>query len=106
GRVDDHLRRLPQAGVNHFHTGIAQRAGNHLGAAIVAVQARLSDEDADFAVGRHSGISLAKTYHGDTEARRKTNLPQIRADERRSLFTIVLMTLFAVDLRFSAFICG
>ena len=44
GRVDDHLGRLPQAGVDHFHAGVAQRPRDHLGAAVVAVQARLGHQ--------------------------------------------------------------
>ena len=41
--ADDHLRGLAQAGVDHFHAGIAQRAGYDFGAAIVPVKARLRD---------------------------------------------------------------
>ena len=40
----DHLRRLPQAGVNHFHAGVAQRPGNDLRAAVLAGQARLGHQ--------------------------------------------------------------
>ena len=47
GCIDDHLRRLPEAGVDDLHAGVAQRPGDHLGAAVVAVQARLGDEDTD-----------------------------------------------------------
>ena len=46
-RADDLLGRLPQARVDHLHAGVAQRARDHLGAAIVAIEARLRDDDAD-----------------------------------------------------------
>ena len=55
GGRGDHLRRLPQAGVNHFHAGVAQGAGDHFGAAVVAVEAGLGDQYADFLLG-HVGI--------------------------------------------------
>ena len=42
---DDLLRRLAQAGVDDLHAGVAQRARDDLGAAIVAVEARLGDDD-------------------------------------------------------------
>jgi hypothetical protein len=45
----NHLRGLTQAGVNHFHAGIAQRAGDDLGAAIVPVESRLGDDNSQFA---------------------------------------------------------
>ena len=47
-RGDDLLRRLAQAGVDHLHAGVAQRPGDDLGAAVVAVEARLGDDDSDF----------------------------------------------------------
>jgi hypothetical protein len=47
GGVDDHLRRLPEAGVDNLHTGVAQRPGDDLGSSVVAVQARLGDQDTD-----------------------------------------------------------
>ena len=45
-RLDDHLRRLAQAGIDDLHAGIAQGTGGHLGPAIVAIQSRLGDEHA------------------------------------------------------------
>src|SRR5712692_9496457 len=39
-----HLRGLAQTGVNHFHPGVAQRAGDNLSAAVVAVQPRLGNQ--------------------------------------------------------------
>ena len=44
---DDLLGRLPQAGVDHFHAGVAQRARDDLRATIVAVEAGLRDDDTD-----------------------------------------------------------
>jgi hypothetical protein len=47
---------LAQAGVDHFHTGIAQGAGNDFGAAVVAIEARLGNEYSDFAVWGHFAL--------------------------------------------------
>ena len=43
----NHLRGLPQAGINHFHPGIAQRAGNDFGAAVMAIESGLGDQHAN-----------------------------------------------------------
>ena len=43
GGFDNALRRLAQAGVEHFHAGIAESAGDDLGAAVVAVKAGFGD---------------------------------------------------------------
>ena len=40
-RLGDHLRRLADAGVDHFKTGVAQRPRHHFGAAVVPIQPRL-----------------------------------------------------------------
>jgi len=48
-RVGDHLRRLVQAGVDHFHSRIAQRGGNDLRAAVVSIETRLGNEHAYWA---------------------------------------------------------
>ena len=45
----DLLGRLPQAGIDHLHAGIPQRAGDDLGAAVVAVEARFGDHHSRFA---------------------------------------------------------
>jgi len=45
--ADDGLRRLPQAGVDDVHPGVAQGAGHDLDAAVVAVEADLGEHDAD-----------------------------------------------------------
>jgi hypothetical protein len=36
-----------QPGVDHLHAGITECGGHDLGATVVAVEARLGDEDAD-----------------------------------------------------------
>src|SRR6267142_4551499 len=43
GGGGDHFRGLAKAGVDDFHAGVAEGPGDDLGAAIVAVQARLGD---------------------------------------------------------------
>ena len=48
GGGGDHLGRLAQAGVDHFHAGVAQRARDDLGAAVVAVQAGLGNQHSNF----------------------------------------------------------
>src|SRR6476646_2062261 len=49
-RVDKHVRRLAEPGIDDFHAGIAQRTGNYLGATVVAVQAGFGNKHADFAI--------------------------------------------------------
>jgi len=46
--IDDHLRRLSQAGVDDLHAGVAQSARDHLGAAVMAVQAGFGNKDANW----------------------------------------------------------
>ena len=55
---DDLLRRLAQAGVDHLHAGVAQRAGDDLGAAVVAVEPRLGNDDSE---SSHDSISDSAT---------------------------------------------
>src|SRR5712691_5458827 len=45
---DNLFGSLPQARIDHFHTGVAQRAGDHLGSTVVPVEARFSDNYAYF----------------------------------------------------------
>ena len=45
--LDDLLRRLVEPRVDDIHAGVAQRPSNDLGAAVVAVEARLRDDDAN-----------------------------------------------------------
>ena len=46
-RAQDRLRRLEDARVDDLHPRVAQRAGDDLRAAVVAVEARLGDDDLD-----------------------------------------------------------
>ena len=46
---DDLFGCLTQAGVDHFHAGVPQRARDDLGAAVVAIEAGLGDDDSQFA---------------------------------------------------------
>jgi len=47
GRLDDAFRGFTETGVEHFHAGIAEGAGDDLGAAVVAVEAGFGYEYAD-----------------------------------------------------------
>src|SRR5205807_10361488 len=51
----DHFGRLPQAGVNHFHPGVAQGPGDDPHAAVVPVQPRLRHQHA-YLLLRHSSL--------------------------------------------------
>ena len=62
GGGDDLLGRLPKARVDHLHPGVAECTGNDLGAAIVPVEARLGNDDAD---GCHQ-ITASSTYSPQT----------------------------------------
>ena len=55
GCIDDHLGRLMKACVDDLEARIAECAGDHLRAAVVAVEARLGDEDADLLFCVHGG---------------------------------------------------
>ena len=55
-RGDDLLGRLVEAGVDHLHARVAQRPGDDLGAAVVAIEAGLGDDDTDGPT--HSGASV------------------------------------------------
>jgi hypothetical protein len=39
---------LPQAGVDDFHAGVAKRARDDFGAAVVSVQTGLGNDDSEF----------------------------------------------------------
>ena len=43
--LHDLLGRLEEPGIDHFHARVAQRARDHFRAAVVAVEAGLSDDD-------------------------------------------------------------
>jgi hypothetical protein len=59
-RRGDHLRRLMEPGVDHFHAGVPQRGRDDLGAAVVAVEARLGDEHADRSGGGGHGAAIMR----------------------------------------------
>src|ERR1700676_5438173 len=67
GGGGDHLRCLAQAGVDHFHAGVAQGAGDDLGAAVVAVQSGLGNQHSNFFF-RHRG------YHAPASLRISASL--------------------------------
>jgi hypothetical protein len=48
GGGGDHFRGLAQAGVNNFHTGVAESAGDDFGAAVMTVQPGLGNQDSYF----------------------------------------------------------
>src|SRR5438552_2265303 len=50
---DDLLGRLVEPGVDHLHAGVAKRAGDDLGTAIVPIEARLGDNNADLPCHRN-----------------------------------------------------
>jgi hypothetical protein len=54
--ADDHLRRLAQPGIDDFHAGVAQSAGNNFRPAIVPVQAGFRYQDTDLWLIRHANI--------------------------------------------------
>ena len=51
GGGGDHLRRLAEAGVNHFHASVTQCARDNLRSAIVAIQAGLGNQHSYFFIG-------------------------------------------------------
>ena len=75
GRLDDLLRRLVQAGVDHFHARVAERARDDLGAAIVSVETGLCDDDSD--LPRHG----AETQQAATRLNR-ARCPRKASDAR------------------------
>src|SRR4051794_32764811 len=44
GSIDDHFRRLPETGVDYFHSSVTKSTSNNLRAAIVSIEARLGNE--------------------------------------------------------------
>src|SRR5467141_3152579 len=57
GGGGDHFGGLAQAGVNDFHAGIAQGAGDYFCAAVMAIQPRLGDQHSDFLLRHFSSSS-------------------------------------------------
>ena len=47
GSTGDVLGRLPQAGINHFHSGVAQGRGHDLDPAIVTIETKLGQYHTD-----------------------------------------------------------
>ena len=60
GGGHDLLGALAQAGVDHLHARVAQRARDDLGAAVVAVEPRLRDHDPDASVFAATTASLER----------------------------------------------
>ena len=60
-RGRDHLGRLVQAGVDDLVAGVGERARDDLGAAVVAVEPGLGDEDAELAIGVMIALALDLT---------------------------------------------
>ena len=56
GRAHDLLGRLAQAGIDDLHASIAKSAGYHLGTAVMAIEARLGDKNADFRLSHRGSI--------------------------------------------------
>src|SRR5512132_1461915 len=46
----DHLRCLPEPGIDDLHPGIAKRACDHFRSAVMSVESRLSDKDPDLSL--------------------------------------------------------
>ena len=59
GGGDDHLGGLTEAGVDDLHSGVAEGSGDDFGAAVVAVEAGLCDQDADWRLISHRGASIS-----------------------------------------------
>jgi len=62
-RGGDHLRSLAQAGVDDFHAGVAKGAGDNLGAAVVTIQPRLGDQDANVLFRHFSVLSVSSVVN-------------------------------------------
>ena len=76
GGGGDHLGGLAQAGVDHFHPGVAQGARDDLGAAIVAVQARLGNQHPDLLLSHARGRILQNS--ATTVAKRARGLGSLQ----------------------------
>src|SRR5439155_9928952 len=82
--LDDLLRRLVEACVDHLHARVAKRARDDLRTAVVPVETRLGDDDSDLA--RHGAESRARaqaSVSAGTAARRGTARATYRAARRR-----------------------
>src|SRR4030042_4547572 len=84
GGLGDHLGGLADAGVDTLHAGVAEGAGHHLGAAVVPVEAGLSDEDTYLVLLGHQALlppipilyvplaELPRDYPSDCSSPRRT----------------------------------
>src|SRR5437867_5898995 len=54
--LDDVLGRLPKARVDHLHARVPQRPGDDLRPAVVSIEARLRDQDADLLPDRTTSV--------------------------------------------------
>ena len=52
----DHLRCLTQAGINHFHTGIAQGTCDDFGSSVMAIKPGLCDKNSNLSTGHRCGL--------------------------------------------------
>ena len=46
----NHLRRLPEPGIDHFHSGIAECTSDDLCSAVMSIEPRFSYEDSDLSL--------------------------------------------------------
>src|SRR3982751_999601 len=67
-RRRDHLGRLPETGVDHFHSGIPKRASDNLGAAVMSVEPRLCNKDPDLSLTHIARSILANKAYKQTVA--------------------------------------
>jgi len=68
GGGGDHLRCLAQAGVDHFHSGVAQGTRDYLRSAVVAIQPWFRDQYSNFLLWHFSVLSVysvVKTFLSD-----------------------------------------
>src|SRR5262249_12059611 len=59
GGGHDLLGRLMEAGIDHFEAGVPQRPRDDLGAAVMAVEARLGHDDANGTLWAHDAAASA-----------------------------------------------
>src|SRR5262249_24063953 len=79
-RRDNLLGRLTKAGVDDFPARVAQRACDHLGATVMAIESRLRDNDADLF---HLPLSALLTARGAPPPRALTRRRASRDSLRR-----------------------
>src|SRR5437588_3629472 len=77
GRGGNHLWRLVEARIDHLVAGVAQRARDHLGPPVVAVEAGLGDQDPDF--GRAHGVIIPQRTRAEQAASSSRRIPAPRS---------------------------